>query len=245
VSCPTLRFPAKVLGALDLVAVCSHAIGHPKRGGAGELYRYVAVSHWMFDKSSKRFRRLQRASNRHQSHLAVALGQHYCDAHPDHAAAWLFFGRALVETARYSEARDALRRALAIAPSDRRATVLAQLGHAEASAGDFAAAENWYREAFAAAATDDEERLYLGEILFRQGKLKEAETVLRNVTGAWNESLGEAWHLLGDVLASQARHAEALACFERAVDSAPDVRKYTRRVRELRKLVRPGGTAAT
>jgi len=199
----------------------------------------------MIDKSLQQFRRLQRASNRHQSHLAVALGQRYCSRHPDHAPAWLFFGRALAETARYSEAREALRRALALAPPDRRATVIAQLGHAEALAGDFAAAEKWYREAFATAATQDEERLYLGEILFRQGKLKEAETILREVTGAWNESLGEACRLLGDVLASQAQYVEALACFEHAVESAPDVRRHVQRVRELRKLVRRGGTAAT
>jgi tetratricopeptide (TPR) repeat protein len=199
----------------------------------------------MIDKSARRFRRLQRASNRHQSHLAVALGQRYCRRHPDHAPAWLFFGRALAETARYSEAREALRRALELAPPDRRASVVAQLGHAEALAGDFAAAEKCYREAFAMAATEDEERLYLGEILFRQGKLKEAEAILREVTGAWNESLAEAWHLLGDVLASQAQYADALGCFERAFESAPDVRKHVRRVRELRKLVRGGGTATT
>jgi tetratricopeptide (TPR) repeat protein len=199
----------------------------------------------MDDKSAKSFRRLQRASNRHQSHLAVALGQRYCRRHPDHAPAWLFFGRALVETARYSEAREALRRALVLAPPDRRASVLAQLGHAEAAAGDFLAAENWYREAYAIAATGDVERLYLGEILFRQGRLKEAETALREVTSVWNESLGEAWHLLGEVLASQARFVESLACFEHAVESATEQRKYIRRVRELRTLVRRGGRAGT
>jgi hypothetical protein len=75
--------------------------------------------------------------------------------------------------------------------------------------------------------------------------LKEAEAVLREVTGRWNESLGEACHLLGDVLASQAQYAEALACFERAAESAPDVRKHLRRVHELRRLLRRGGTAAT
>lgn len=152
----------------------------------------------------------------------------------------MFFGRALAEAARYSEAREALQRALTLAPPERRATVLAQLGHTEALAGDFVAAEQWYREAFAAAETDSEVRLFLGEILFRQGKLKEAEAVLREVTSAWNESLGEAWHLLGEVLASQTRYAEALDCFERAVDSSPDRRKHRRRFRELRKLMRRG-----
>jgi tetratricopeptide (TPR) repeat protein len=197
----------------------------------------------MIDKSGEQFRRLQRASNRRQSHLAVAIGERYCRRHPDHAPAWLFLGRALAETARYAEARKVLHRCLTIAPPDRRPGVLAQLGHAEALAGNFAAAESWYRDAFAAAAADGEERLYLGEILFRQGKLAEAEAILREVTGAGNESVGEAWHLLGDVLASQAQYVEALTCFERAVDSAPEVRKHLRRVRELKKLVRRGGTA--
>jgi tetratricopeptide (TPR) repeat protein len=199
----------------------------------------------MVEKSPKRFRRLQRASNRHRCHLAVELGHRYCRRYWQHAAAWLFYGRALTEAARYAEAREAMSRALELAPPERRATILAQRGHTEALAGDFASAEAWYRQAFDAAEIDDEERLYLGEILFRQGRLKEAEVSLRTVTAAWNESLGEAWHLLGEVLASQERYAEALDCFERAVESAPDCRKHARRVRELKKLADRGDSAAT
>ena len=199
----------------------------------------------MADKSPKLFRRLRKASNRHRCHLAVALGQRYCRRFREHAPAWLFFGRALTEAARYAEARDAISRALELAPQDRRATILAQRGHTEALAGDYAAAEDWYRQAFASAPIDGEERLYLGEILFRQGKLKEAEASLRVVTGAWNESLHEAWHLLGEVLASQERYGEALDCFQRAAESAPDCGKHARRARELRKLANRGGPAVT
>jgi len=194
----------------------------------------------MVENSPKRYRRLQRASNRHQCHLAVALGQRYCRRYPQHAPAWLFYGRSLAEAGRYAEAREAIDHALELAPLDRRATLLAQRGHAEALAGDFASAEAWYRRAFDAAASNEEERLYLGEILFRQGKFKEAEASLRVVTSVWNESLGEAWHLLGEVLASQERYREALNCFECAAESAPDCRKHARRVFELRKLARRG-----
>lgn len=123
------------------------------------------------------------------------------------------------------------------APDDRRATLLAQRGHLEALAGDFAAAEEWYRWAFDAAPSDGEERLYLGEILSRQGKLREAEASLQMVTGVWNESLSEGLHLLGEVLASQERYGESLNCFERAAELKPDRRKHARRVRELKKLV--------
>lgn len=198
----------------------------------------------MEDKSAKRFRRLQQASNRHQCHLAIALGQRYCRRYPAHGPAWCFYGRALAEAARYAEAREALGRALELVPDDRRATVLAQCGHMEARAGDFCTAEAWYRRAFDAAAIDGEERLYLGEILFRQGKLREAEAWLRIVTSVWNESLGEGLHLLGEVLAAQARYSEALECFQRAAELTPDRRKHARRVRELKRLTSDDGLAA-
>src|SRR3954470_16416627 len=113
----------------------------------------------MVDKSPKRLRRLQHASNRHRCHLAIALAQQYCNHFPHHAPAWPFYGRALAEAARYVEAREALDRALQLAPVDRRATILAQRGHTEALAGYYVSAEAWYRQAFDAAAEDAEERL--------------------------------------------------------------------------------------
>jgi tetratricopeptide (TPR) repeat protein len=109
----------------------------------------------MVDKSPKRFRQLQRASNRHRCHLAVALGQRYCRRYSQHAPAWLFYGRALTEAARYAEAREAMDHALELAPPERRATILAQRGHTEALAGDYASAEVWYRQAFDAAGGTD------------------------------------------------------------------------------------------
>jgi tetratricopeptide (TPR) repeat protein len=196
-------------------------------------------------KSRQRFRRLQQASNHHRSHLAAALGERYCQLHPTHAPAWLFYGRALAETARYDEARDALRRGLDCAPPEHHATFYAQLGHLEALAGTFTAAESWYRKAFDTASTDSEERLHLGDICYRQGKLHEAEMVLRQVTTVWNESMGEACHLLGEVLASQRRYVEALHAFQRAAEAAPSCRKHARRVRELTKIVRRDGPPAT
>jgi cytochrome c-type biogenesis protein CcmH/NrfG len=77
----------------------------------------------MAAKSTQRFRRLQKASNRHQCHLAVAIGKRYCRRFPEHAPAWLFFGRALAEAARYDEARVALENALNFAPVDRMAAI--------------------------------------------------------------------------------------------------------------------------
>jgi tetratricopeptide (TPR) repeat protein len=155
----------------------------------------------------------------------VALGQRYCRRYPDHAPAWFFYGRALAEARRYAEAREALGRALKLAPEDRRAMLLAQRGHMEALAGDFGSAEEWYRRTFDAAPSDGEERLYLGEILFRQGKLQEAEASLQMVTSVWNESMSEGLHLLGEVLASQERYRESLDCFERAAELKPDRRQ--------------------
>jgi tetratricopeptide (TPR) repeat protein len=112
------------------------------------------------------------------------------------------------------------------------------LGHLEALAGNFSAAESWYRKAFDTAKPDSEERLYLGEIFYRQGKLREAEMILRELTSGWNESIGEACHLLGEVLASQRRYVEALDAFQRAAEAAPTCRKHARRASELTKVIK-------
>jgi tetratricopeptide (TPR) repeat protein len=192
----------------------------------------------MGDKEREQFRKLQHSSNNHRCHLAIAIGERYCRRYPHHAPAWLFFGRALAEAHRYQEGRDALRRGLIRCPANRRASFYAQLGHLEAFAGDFAKAESWYRRAFDAAPTESVERLYLGEILYRQGKLHDAELTLEEVTSRWNDSLAEAWHLLGEVKASQGRHRAALECFRLAAESNADCKKHSRRVREMISVIR-------
>ena len=190
---------------------------------------------------SEQFRRLQRSSNRSQSHLAVTIGSRYCRRHPLHSPAWLFYGRALAETRRYADARAALLQGLACAPAERQVAFYAQLGHLEVLAGQFEAAESWYRKAFTAAPADATERLYLAELHYLQGNLAEAEAAIRPVTEAQNESLGEAFHLLGEILGSQGRYDASLDAFKRAAEASPACRKHARRVRELVRVIRRRG----
>ncbi|MDP9174380.1 MAG: tetratricopeptide repeat protein [Planctomycetota bacterium] len=186
----------------------------------------------------QQFQRLQRAANQNRCHLAAKLGERYCRLNPNHSPAWLFYGRSLAAIARYDEARVALQRCLETAPPERYATIYAQLGHLEALAGDFPAAEAWYHKAFDAAAPDEVERLYLSEILYRQGKLQEAESIFRRVVATQNESKEQACHLLGEILASQCRYREAMDAFQQAAEAAPTRPKHARRLRELKRIVR-------
>lgn len=172
--------------------------------------------------SESLFSDLQLAANGNRPNSAVAIARDLIAKRPGHAPTWLFYGRSLGELARYREATDALKKALSLAPENKQATVLAQLGHLSALQGKFEVAEQWYREAHERAEARDEENLWLGEILFRQGRVTEAESVLVEATSLGNENVIEAWSLLGTVLASQMRYREALKCYEKvlALDSS-------------------------
>lgn len=185
------------------------------------------------NRSRRLFRRLQRASNRHLCHLAITLGREYCPQQPEHAPGWLFFGRALAEAALYDEGERALTNGLEICPPDKRPVFLAQLGHLYVLKGDYSGAERWYQQAYDEAPPEAEERLFLGEIHFKSGRLHDAERVLKDVVSQWNEELGEAWHLLGIVVAAQDRLEEASEYLQEAVSAAPDRAKFRRTLKEV------------
>jgi tetratricopeptide (TPR) repeat protein len=64
-------------------------------------------------------------------------------------------------------------------------------------------------------------KLGLGTVLLQQGRLPEAETLLREVVAA-NSAYPEAWHNLGLALVDQQKWDDARKCFEQALRFRPD-----------------------
>ncbi len=78
---------------------------------------------------------------------AANLLQHCLDLEPENSGVWYAYGRALFESERLGDARQALSRALTLAPGD--AVTLAALGFVAQESGETEAALGWYEKAAA------------------------------------------------------------------------------------------------
>lgn len=139
----------------------------------------------------------------------VARAEALLSRYPNTGPAWRVLGAALIELASYERAAAAINRALDLAPPDCLFIPLCEMGNLHQTAGDHAAAENWYRQAIDAAPDDVGPRIYLAHVLAASGKLAEAESVLRVAICCREGCVDEAYYNLAGVLRSQGRLAEA------------------------------------
>jgi tetratricopeptide (TPR) repeat protein len=133
----------------------------------------------------------------------------------------MFFGMALQDVARYTEARSAYDRALALLPVEDHQRIYQQLGVLEQDQSNLAIAESWYRRAIEAAPDDATGYIYLGAMLAKNGRLDEAEAVHRQTTACANGCIDEADLNLGYVLRAKGLYLDALHCFREALARDP------------------------
>jgi cytochrome c-type biogenesis protein CcmH/NrfG len=126
-----------------------------------------------------RFERVRAASDADLNALAILRARRYLARYPDHGYAWYLLGEALRALARYDEAEEALNHALRLCPEDRRRIPLSEMGHLEKQRGDYERAADWFRKAIEAEPRHASGYIFLGGILARQGRLREAEEVHR------------------------------------------------------------------
>ena len=110
---------------------------------------------------------------------------------PDHAQAYNALGYTLADrTKRYSEAKEYIERALALAPDD--AFILDSMGWVHYRLGNFKEALDFLQRAYGTR-PDPEIAAHLGEVMWAQGKTVEAEQLWRSalVENADNELLQE------------------------------------------------------
>jgi tetratricopeptide (TPR) repeat protein len=190
-----------------------------------------------------RFKRLCIARDSDHTALVLKRARQFLIRYPDHGPAWHILGVALTDLARYSEAEQALWNALRLCPRHLRRVPMCSMGHFHDARGELARAARWYQRAIDAAPNHAAGYIFLGGVLARQGRLREAEKVHRQATETCDEgSIDEAFLNLALVLRAQDRFDEASACLREAIRIDPkyaDARKVLDDVKRCQRYLRP------
>jgi predicted O-linked N-acetylglucosamine transferase (SPINDLY family) len=140
-------------------------------------------------------------------------------ARSDELASCLAEARALRRAERLPEAREAYRRALALAPAE--AAVLGEMALVEHRLGDVAAGRDLIARALAIEPRNCDLQVAQAALLLDAGDAAAAAAVLRDVVAGAPE-LVTAWQRLGSALRTLGRHEEAGAAYERVIALVPE-----------------------
>ena len=152
---------------------------------------------------------------------SVAILRDAVKAEPEAGVFWMLLGTELTSLRRLDEAEKALKRGLALIPTDRRRAAYCQLGECARAARDFRGAEEWHKKAIEAEPDHTAGHIYLGALYAGMGKLEDAEKAHRDATKCSVRNVDEAYLNLGFVLRAQGRLDEAKDCFVRALELDP------------------------
>ena len=185
-----------------------------------------------------RWSRLRAAHKADLPALTVARAREFLREYPDCGPAWKILGEALVDLARHSEAEHALKQAIAKCPPDKLWIPLAEMGHLHRARGEYKAAVAWYRRAIDKMPDEASGHIYIGGVLAKSGRLKEAETAHRAAIRCTQGCRDEAYLNLGLVLRAQERYHEAATCFEQALKLDPKYVAARKALRDVRNTMR-------
>jgi tetratricopeptide (TPR) repeat protein len=182
-----------------------------------------------------RYRRLRRLDEGPYIALTILEARAYASEYPEDSRGWTLLGRNLAAVARYEEAEQALAKALACCPVDRREYPLGQLGHLFAAQGDLEQAAGYYELAIEAAPDDADWRVFLGRLRIRQGRLIEAEEVFGAASRCTQGEVCEAHFGLGMVHRAMERFEAAAESFAEALRLDPDDLASRRALRDVKR----------
>jgi tetratricopeptide (TPR) repeat protein len=156
---------------------------------------------------------------------ALEISRELLREFPDFSLGWVLQGVVLYELARYEEAEQVLHNAIQSLPLEHLHHGYVHLGHLYRERGDYTNAEKWYRKAIDIEPDHAGRYVFLGALLAKTGDISGAEASHRKATRCSKGAVDEAYFNLGLVLRAQERYREALACFEKAIELAPDYRE--------------------
>ena len=148
----------------------------------------------------KCWNRLRVAHKQDLPALTVVRAREFLLEYPDCGPAWKLLGEALIGLARHTEAEHALKQAIALCPPDKLWIPFAEMGHLQRARGDYKAAAAWYRRAIDKMPDEASGHLFLGGVLAKSGKLREAESAHRAAIRCSQGRRDEAYLNLGLVL---------------------------------------------
>jgi tetratricopeptide (TPR) repeat protein len=160
----------------------------------------------------------------------------YTSKFPDRGAGWMALADVLSKMARYSEARDALKRAKLLCPKERLYIVFGGFGDLDMEKGDYLCAEKWYRKAI-----ESRESVIdfnsLGVCLRNQGKFSEAKKCYKKALKISSDIPVEVYSNLGFILIAEKKYKEALNYFEKAIEIDPEWEPAKEAQRDIKNLL--------
>lgn len=190
-----------------------------------------------------RFRKLCSAYDHEFYAYVIELGKQFLKDYPAHVPALLIYGIALRKLARYEEARRAIQRVIKLIPKERLHLPYTEMGLLYRDKGDLEKAAHWFRKSIDACPSNAGYRIFLGGVLARKGRLKEAEKCHRQATKCSTGAIDEAYFNLGLVLRAQERYQEAMACFKKALEMDPHYKDVKMEMKDLEQVINLKGLA--
>ncbi|UCG49781.1 MAG: tetratricopeptide repeat protein [Phycisphaerales bacterium] len=187
--------------------------------------------------AKERLQRSRDAANDSLAAYALILVRELIQDHDKYGPAYLDYGVALVELARYEEAGIALKKSMDLYSEDNRFMPCCHLGHLHELKGEFREAARWYIRAIKLKPHNAETHENLGHLLARQGNLEEAEQCYLTALECPEGRLDEAYTGLGCVLRSLERFNEALECFQKAFELDPESEEAELGIRDMNLVI--------
>lgn len=161
------------------------------------------------------------ADDRGQMAVVIELCKKHLQTFPNHGPAWLRYGMALVALARYPEAEKAIRRALKLCNKENLSYPYLQMGNLLEARGDYKRAAIWYKKAANQKSYDATFHIYLGHNAFKCRLPNQSEKHYQRALKCSEGPLEEAWFNLGGILLGKGKYADAIKCYENALQIDP------------------------
>lgn len=185
----------------------------------------------------QRFRQLQAVVNQGLNASILELAEEYLSDFPKHGWVWLDYGNALVNFARYREARVAILRAIRLIRPEYLDLPYSYMGRLYERKGDYLRAAEWFDKASKVASGDASNLIFRGAVLAKAGKFSEAKKCHRRAIKCKEGAIDEAHYNLGVILAAQSRYKEALTCFQKAIELDPKYSVARKASKDMRRVL--------
>ena len=168
----------------------------------------------------------------------IELCHKHLQIYSKHGPAWLIYGEALYEMKRFSDAVEALQKAIALCPEEKQYQPYVWLGHVYKDMGQYQQAESWYRKALTVAPPDDADFwIFLASNYFYMGDIQQAEENVRKAIVCSEGRRDEAYYNLGGYLLVQQRYEEAEQCYQHALELDPDYEVAKLRLKDVQQVL--------
>jgi Flp pilus assembly protein TadD len=151
---------------------------------------------------------------------SVGVFRKMADMEPDASATYCSLGNALVQAGDFDGAEAAYARAVEIDPSEAGA-FYNRLANVYCNEGHDGRAEKVFRKCLEFRFDDPMYHCGLGDVLVKQGKIDDAQSVYEEAVDLHRTSAGAYYNRFGNTLARENHHGRAVAAFKKAIAADP------------------------